>query len=116
LRPGARSLDSLLKLRRAPELVDCASSDLPASLPAARDTLESSATPNETSEPTVDAEYITNEADAREIATNEPTLAAGVGLESPTFYEKRRSVKRDVESSVFSRFVFLSRGGFRLCF
>jgi hypothetical protein len=82
----ARSLDSLLKLRRAPELVDCASSDLPASLSAARDTLESSATRNETSEPTVDAEYMTNEAtDAREIATNEPTLSAAVGLESPTY-------------------------------
>jgi hypothetical protein len=33
-----------------------------------------------------------------------PKRAEDVGLESPTFYEKRRSVKRDVESSVFNRF------------
>jgi hypothetical protein len=82
----ARSLDSLLKLRRAPELGDRSLSDLAGPLSGAGDTLESSATPNETSEPTVDAESMTNEAtDAREIATNEPTLAAGVGLESPTY-------------------------------
>jgi hypothetical protein len=76
LRPGlARSLDSLLKLRRAPELVDFSSSVVDGPLSVAGDTLESSATPNETNEAT----------DAREIATNEPTLAAGVGLESPTY-------------------------------
>jgi hypothetical protein len=46
----ARSLDSLLKLRRASELVDCTSSVLPGPLSVAGDTLESSATPNETNE------------------------------------------------------------------
>jgi hypothetical protein len=46
----ARSLDSLVKLRRAPELVDCPSSVLPGPLSAAGDTLELSATPNETNE------------------------------------------------------------------
>jgi hypothetical protein len=82
----ARSFDSLLKLRRAPELGDCSSSVVDGPLSVAGDTLESSATPNETNEATVDAENVTNEAtDAREIVTNEPTLAAGVGLESPTY-------------------------------
>jgi hypothetical protein len=47
-----RSLDSLLKLRRVPEWVDCPSSVLPDQLSAAGDTLESIATPNETNEPT----------------------------------------------------------------
>jgi hypothetical protein len=58
----ARSLDSLLKLRRAPELVDCSSSVSQDRLSAAGDTLESSATPNETNEVAVDAENVTNEA------------------------------------------------------
>ncbi len=57
----ARSLDSLLKLRRAPELVDCPSSVLPGPLSAAGDMLESSATPNETNEPTDACENVTNE-------------------------------------------------------
>jgi hypothetical protein len=71
----ANSLDSLLKLRRAPEWVDCPSSVLPDPLSAAGDTLESIATPNETNEPT----------DARENVASEPTLSADVGLESPTY-------------------------------
>ncbi len=53
----ARSLESLIKLRRAPELADCSSSVLP----AACDTHEPSATPNETNEPTLDGENVTNE-------------------------------------------------------
>jgi hypothetical protein len=93
----ARSLYSLLKLRRAPELVDGSSSDLAGSVSAAGDTLESNETPNETIEATVDSESMTNEAtDAREKTTNEPTVdcekvtneptvAADVGLESPTY-------------------------------
>jgi hypothetical protein len=82
----ARSLNSLLKLRRATERVDCPSSVLPDPLSAAGDTLESIATPNETNEPTADQETVTNEpTDACEIVTNEPTLAADVGLESPTY-------------------------------
>jgi hypothetical protein len=39
-----------------------------------------------------DAESMTNEAtDARELVTNEPTLAADVGLESPTYMNVRQS-------------------------
>jgi hypothetical protein len=109
----ARSLDSLLKLRRAPELVDCPSSVLAGPLSAAGDTLGSSASPNETNEPIVgrdivtnentDArELVTNEADAYEnvtneatvvcgLGTNEPTLSADVGLESPTYIKALRS-------------------------
>ena len=68
----ARSLDSLLKLRRAPELGDCA-------LSGADDALESSATPDE---------------------TNEPTLAA-VGLESPTYME---ATKRDTANEATDAF------------
>jgi hypothetical protein len=77
LRGGlARSLDSLLKHRRASELVDCPSSALPGPLSAAGDTLGSSALPNATNEPIVGREIVTNEAtDAREIVTNEPTDA-----------------------------------------
>ncbi len=64
----ARSLDSLVKLRRAPELVECPSS-------AACDTHEPSATTNETNEPT----------DACENVTNEPTDA---------FQRERKALKR----------------------
>jgi hypothetical protein len=60
-----RSLDSLIKLRCAPELVECPSSALPDSLSVAADTLESSATENGTNEPT----------DVCENETNEPTDA-----------------------------------------
>jgi hypothetical protein len=82
----ARSLDSLLKLRRAPELADCPSSVLQDRLSDACDTLESSTTPNATNEATGAREIVTNEpTDACEIVTNEPTLAADVGLESPTY-------------------------------
>jgi hypothetical protein len=61
----ARSLESLVKLRRASELVGCPSSDLQDRLSFAGDTLESSAPSNATNEPT----------DAGENATNEPTDA-----------------------------------------
>jgi hypothetical protein len=115
----ARSLDSLLKLRRAPELFNAPSSMVPGPLSAAADALESSATPNETNEPTDARENVSNEpTDACQIDRNglngirsrikiksriksedrrptlndknvsdEPTLAASVGLESPTFME-----------------------------
>ena len=75
----AHSLDSLLKLRRAPEWVDRPSSVLPDPLSAAGDTLESIATPNETNEPT----------DVRENVASEPTLSADVGLESPSYMKAR---------------------------
>jgi hypothetical protein len=80
----ARSLDSLVKLRRAPELVECP----PSVLPAAGDYLESSVTPNETNDATVVRENVTNQpSDGCENVTNEPTLAAAVGLERPTYME-----------------------------
>ncbi len=44
----ARSLDSLLKLRRAPELGDCSSSVVDGPSSVAGDTLEANVTPNET--------------------------------------------------------------------
>jgi hypothetical protein len=102
-----RSLDSLLKLRRAPELVACRTSVVDGPLSAAGDTLESSATTNETNEPTDSCEIVTNEpTDACEIVTSEPNDAGelvtnepngvcenltneatdtAVGLESPTY-------------------------------
>jgi hypothetical protein len=70
----ARSLESLVKLRRASELGDCTSSVVDGPLSVAGDTFETNVTPNETNEPT----------DVCENVTNEPTLAAAVGLESPT--------------------------------
>jgi hypothetical protein len=73
----ARSLDSLIKLRRAPEMVDCSSSVLPGPLSAVGGSLASSATPNETKEPTAVSENGTNEPnDACEIVTNEPADAS----------------------------------------
>jgi hypothetical protein len=104
----ARSLDSLLKLRRAPEPVDGPSSILAGSSSAADETVQTSATPDETNEPTDPPENLTNEAtDPREFVTNEaaddgeivtneatafcgfgmnePMPAADVGLESPTY-------------------------------
>jgi hypothetical protein len=76
VRPWPGSLDSLLKLRRAPELMDRASADLHCPLSAAGDTVESSATPNETNEANGAPENVTNEAtDSYENATNEPTDA-----------------------------------------
>jgi hypothetical protein len=61
----ARSLESLVKLRRAPELVECPSSVLRGPSSAAGDRVESNVTPNEMNEAT----------DACEIVTNEPTDA-----------------------------------------
>ena len=88
----ARSLDSLVKLRRAPELVDRSSSALPDRLSAAGHTVESSVTPNGTDEPTVACEIVTNEpTNACENTTNEPTLAADVGPESPTYMNALRT-------------------------
>jgi hypothetical protein len=57
----ARSLDSLLKLRRAPKPFDCSSADLADSASNADETLESCATPNETNETVVEPEIVTNE-------------------------------------------------------
>jgi hypothetical protein len=71
----ARSLDSLLKLRRAPELVECRLSVVPGPLSAAGDTVASSVTPNATNEDT----------DGCEIGVNEPTLAVDVGPDGPTY-------------------------------
>ena len=59
----ARSLDSLLKLRRAPELAECPSSIISDPSFADGEAVESSAPANATIEP----------ADTRENATNEPT-------------------------------------------
>jgi hypothetical protein len=104
----ARSLDSLLKLRRAPEPVDGPSPILAGSSSAADETVQTSATPDETNKPTDAPENLTNEpTDSREIVTNEatddgdivtneatafcgfgmnePMPAADVGLESPTY-------------------------------
>jgi hypothetical protein len=82
----ARSLDSLLKLRRAPELVACPTSVVDGPLSAAGDTLESSAMPNETNEATDACEIETNEATvAGEIVTNEPTDACEIMTDEPTF-------------------------------
>jgi hypothetical protein len=58
----ARSLDSLIKLRRAPELGDRSSSVVDGPSSVAGDTLETSVMPNETSEPTDACENVTNEA------------------------------------------------------
>jgi hypothetical protein len=74
----ARSLDSLLKLRRAPELVDCPSPDLAGSLSAAGDTLESSAALNATNEATEASENVTNELSWRRGGTQ--PHENGVGL------------------------------------
>jgi hypothetical protein len=68
----ARSLDSLLKLRRAPEPVDGLSSELSGPSFAADETLQTSATPDETNEATVDPEIVTKEpSGACENVTNE---------------------------------------------
>ena len=48
--------------------------------------------------------------------TNEPTLAAVVGLESPTFYEKRRAVNSAILCFFANVIVHSSQGGFCLCF
>jgi hypothetical protein len=65
----ARSLDSLIKLRRAPELGDCSSSVVDGPSSVAGDTLETSVTPDETNEPTYACENVTNEvADASQRA------------------------------------------------
>ena len=74
----ARSLDSLIKLRRAPELNECPSSVI--SEPTSEgEAVESSATANATIEPTVACENVTNEPNAdAENETNEPTDACEI--------------------------------------
>jgi hypothetical protein len=87
-----RSLDSLLKLRRAPELVDCPLSLVNGPLSmvegppsAAGDTPESSAKTDATNELTSVREIVTNEPiTARENAANEATAAA-IKLECPGY-------------------------------
>ena len=72
----ARSLDSLIKLRRAPELVECPSSDISEPTSADGEAIESSASTNATIEPTVACENVTIEpTDPSENATIEPTDA-----------------------------------------
>jgi hypothetical protein len=80
----ARSLDSLVKLRRDPELFNFPLSMDPGPLSAAGDTVESSAPPNETNEPTAACEIVTNEPMDRENVTNEPTDAREIATIEPT--------------------------------
>ena len=83
----ARSLDSLLKLRRAPELADCPSSVIAVPSSADGEAVESSGTAYATIEPMVACESVTNEAtDACEIVTNEPADASepAAGFENMT--------------------------------
>ena len=90
----ARSLDSLLKLRRAPEFVEGPLSLVNGPLSGCDETIESNAMPLETNEPDVGRNR-TNEATVEpENATNEPTVAADVGPDGPTYTDAQRRTRR----------------------